>query len=189
MGATTFAGYRFAAVAITDNGRDHPAPVEIAVAALDDGVLADTVAHWVIRPTEPITAAVTRACGITNDDVARAPALPEVADEIRAAIGDRILLAHRGRHCLDHLTAALPGWAAPSTLDTRRLSVRVWPTSSRALGVLLHRADITGPGTLGRADHDAPATAHLFLHLARRLRRTAEQVVQWATLPDHGPTW
>lgn len=186
-----FAGHRFAAVAVTDNGQEPPELVEVAVVTIDGGVAADTTTHWLIRPGRPISAPIIRAYGITNEHVAAAPALPEVAHEILAAVEGRILVAHRGRYCLDLLSAALPGWAPPSTLDMRRLSVRAWPTSSRALGELIRRANLTCSGSLGRADHDARATALLFLELIHRLRRsrTPAQLVQWATLPAEGPAW
>lgn len=182
--AQVFAGYRFAAVAVADSGPEPPEPaepVEIGVTILDGAVIGET-RTWLIHPQRQISPWATRGHGITNDHVASAPGLDAVADRIRATLGDRIVLAHRGRHHRDLLAAALPGWAPPMVLDTRRMAARAWPIHSQALGALVEHTHLTVTGTPGRARHDAPATAMLFLAAATRLGAPAQRLFELANV-------
>lgn len=81
-------------------------------------------------------------------------------------------------------------------LDVRRLFQRVRPTTSYALGRLMQVFDLTAPGQLGRAEHDATATALLWNELARLVERSAsltekdvlmQRFSEWATPPASGP--
>ena len=173
-----FAGYRLAVIAVADTGREPPEPaeiVEVGVTILDDGTISQTTT-WLVHPQRTITAWAARGHGITNNEVATAPTIDTVADPIRDTIGDRIMVAHRGLHCHDLLAAALPGWSPSLVLDIRRLSALAWPTHSQALGSLTAQARLTVSGTPGRARHDAPATAMLFLAAAKRLNLPPERL-------------
>lgn len=197
--APLLAGYRFAAVAVADNGQEPPEPVEIGVVVVDDGTVVEPYTSWLVRPPRPVSEYARRAHGITDAHLRQAPPVCEVAHEIRAAIGGRIVVAHRAQAVADLLDAAVPGWSAVRPLDVRRLSRRVWPASvSRSLGELVRVAGLSVAGSLGRAGHDALATALLFLTLARHAedvgRRcdqpvSVERLVEWATLPESGPAW
>lgn len=187
--AAVFAGYRLAAVAVADTGREPPEsaePVEIGVTVLDGGVVGST-RTWLVRPTRAITTWATRGHGIRDRDVAQAPVVGEVADQIREAIGERVVVAHRGLHCHDLLAAVLPGWAPPRVLDVRRVSVLAWPAVSQALGSLAAQARLTVPGSLGRAGHDAPATAMLFLAAAKKVNTTVPRLFASATVLESQP--
>lgn len=194
--AALFAEHHFASVSMADNGQEPREPVEIAVAILDGGFITEPLHVWLTRPTQPISPYATQDHGLTNTDVQSAPALPEILSEVRATLRDRALVAHRSDQIKCLLTQVHTGQIP--VLDIRRLSHRIWPTSSRALGELLRLADITLPGTLGRAGHDALATARLLLALANHIRDvlvrnrqsvSATQVIEWATAPTEGPTW
>lgn len=191
------AGYRFAVVAVADNGQDPAEPVEIGVIRIDDGRLVEPCSTWHVRPRHPIASWATRDHGLTDADVDNARKLTEVGDEIRTAVGERILVAHQARRCADLLRPATVGLPC-GPLDVRCLSTRVWPLRSRSLGELLHHARVHAPGTLGRAGHDATATALLFQALARDIDRLAhrhdipvptERLIDWATPPASGPAW
>lgn len=194
--AALFADHHFASVAMADNGQEPCEPVEIAVATLDGGIITEPLNVWLTRPTQPISPYATQGHGLTDADVQSAPALPEILDEVRTTLGDRALVAHRSDQIKCLLTQVHTGQLP--VLDIRRLSHRIWPTSSRALGELLRIADITLPGPLGRAGHDALATARLFLALTNHIQDvlarnrqnvSATQVIEWATAPTKGPTW
>lgn len=193
------AGHRFAVVAVADNGREPPEPVEIAVVHVNGGAVAGPAETWLVRPRRPIASCATRGHGITDEAVETAPDVSVVADAVRDAIDGRILVAHRGEAVAALLRAVLPGWTPPhAVLDVRRLAGRVWPTASRALGALTQVARLDVAGSLGRAGHDALATALLLLTAtrivdtaARRCRQplTAEHILDWATPPRGGPAW
>lgn len=197
--AALLAGYRFAVVAVADNGQEPPEPVEVGVVPIDGGSVSGPHATWLVRPQYPVAEHATRGHGITDAQTRGAPPLCEIAHEISAAIAGRTLVAHRARAVADLLGTAVPGWPASRPLDVRRLSTRVWPTSvSRALGEPARIAGVSVSGSLGRAGHDALATALLFLALARHAedvaRRcdrpvSAARLVEWATPPETGPAW
>ena len=188
--AEVFAGCRLVAVAVADTGREPPEPaepVEVGVTVLDGGVVGSN-RTWLVRPARPITVWATKAHGITNRDVEQAPDIDSVADQIRAALADRIVVAHRGLHCHDLLASVLPGWTPPRVLDVRRLSVLAWPGTSQALGSLSAQIRLTGvAGSAGRAGHDAPATGMLFLAAARKLHTTVTRLFASATVLEGQP--
>ena len=177
--------YRFAAVAIVDNGGQPAEIVEVAVVTVDSGVPSCyPPLTWLVRPTAPIAPHVVRCHRLADADVAGAPAIAEVAGEMAGVLSDRILLAHRSRQVCSLLTSALPDWRPARVLDTRRLAGLVWPSArSRALSELTRRAGLRVRGQVGRAGWDAHATALLFTVLAHRLRLPAERLFPLATPP------
>ncbi|HEX5494515.1 MAG TPA: 3'-5' exonuclease [Mycobacteriales bacterium] len=185
--AVVLAGLQFTVVAIADTGGDRPELVEIGVAVLDSGALDGQPRTWLVRPEQSITRWATRAHGIGDGDVATAPAVRTVADQILTAIGGRPVITHRGMHCHTVLAAALPGWSPPRVLDLRRLATLAWPATSLALGALEATARLTVPGMPGRARHDTAATAGVFLAATRRLNVTAGQLTDRATVAHRVP--
>jgi exodeoxyribonuclease X len=176
------AGYRFAAVGVCDTGQEVPEVVEVGVAPIDDGEVGQT-RSWLVRPSGPVAPWATRAHGLGTLDVQGAPEIAAVAPEIRTAVGDRIVVAHRGLHCHDLLARAVPGFAPDRVLDLRRLVQRVWPrTVSYALGALAHDAGVRPPGTPGRAGYEAAATALVFLAAARRVNQPAAELFACCTV-------
>ena len=187
--AVVFAGCRLVAVAVADTGREPPEPaepVEVGLTVLDGGAVGET-RTWLVRPGRPVTVWATKAHGITNGDVEQAPAIDQVADQIRQTLGDRIVVAHRGLHCHDLLASVLPGWIPPRVLDVRRLSVLAWPGTSQALGSLTAQTRLRITGTPGRARHDAPATAMLFLAAAKQVNTTVTRLFASATVLERQP--
>lgn len=185
--SVVLAGSRFAVVAVADTGGESPELVEVGVLGLDDGALGDRPRTWLVRPERAITPGAVRVHGIGNGEVASAPTALAVGEQIRGAIGDRTVIAHRGVHCHALLSAALPGWTPPRVLDVRRLTSLAWPTSSQALGALVATARLTVPGTPGRARHDATATAQVFLAAVRRLNAPIERLADRATVVEGHP--
>lgn len=178
------AGYRFAAVAVADNGQELPEPVEVAVTHLD-GATVGATRTWLTRPIHAIAPWATRGHGLRGCDVHAAPELRSVADDIQSALADRLVITHRAPQCYDTLSASVPAIEAGPILDLRRLADRTWPSVvSQALGALELHAGLEVPGTLGRADHDAQVTAWLLIHAAAELARPAERLIEWATFPE-----
>lgn len=176
------AGYRFAAVAVLDSGREPPEIVEVGVTEIDGDEIGET-RTWLVRPVMAVAPWATRAHGVCDLDVRAAPELAVVAAEIRGAVGDRIVVAHRGLHCHDLLAAGLPGFAPGLVLDLRRLASRAWPrTVSYALGALVQAAGVRPPGVPGRAAYDAAATAMLFLAAVGRLGTPAPELFGCCTV-------
>ena len=67
--------------------------IEIAAARFVDGKIAETYSQ-LIKPVMPIPDYITRLTGITNSDVATAPAFRDVLPEFRQFIGTAPLIAH-----------------------------------------------------------------------------------------------
>lgn len=195
--AALLAGYRFAAVAVADNGQDPAEPVEIGVVRVEDGLLVEPCRTWLIHPRRPIEPWATRSHGLVDTDVDHAKKLSDIAADVRAAVGERIIVAHRARWCTQ-LLAEVKAGLPYGPLDVRCLSTRVWPIRSRSLGELLRFTGLRPAGVLGRADHDAMATALLLLQLANDIEKlaqrcdipvSAERLIDWATPPASGPAW
>lgn len=123
----------------------------------------EIVAEWstLVNPGRPIPFQITQLTGISNQDVAQAPPLEEVAGPLRHFVGSAPLVAHNISFDLGFLRAAgirLPGPA----IDTFELASIVLPShSSYSLsslaahfGIVLEEAH--------RALDDARATGLLF---------------------------
>lgn len=102
---------------------------EIAVIALDDGVVSGT---WqsLVNPRVGIPAAITALTGISNDMVADAPTFSEVALDLQQRLAGRRVVAHNVRFDYAFLKAEFAragiNWQAP-TLCTVRLSRTLMP--------------------------------------------------------------
>ncbi|HEX5496904.1 MAG TPA: exonuclease domain-containing protein [Mycobacteriales bacterium] len=184
-----FASHRLVALAVADTGRkvDEPdgvvEPVEVGVTVFDGGRVGAT-RTWLVRPSRPVTVWATRGHGIDDRTVADAPGLAQVAEQIGEALADRIVVAVRASHGHAMLAPALPDWHPPRLVDLRRLSALVWPWCSQALGAVEIQARVNTPGPLGRARHDAPAVAAVFLALAKRTGWPAERMLRLGTVTE-----
>jgi DNA polymerase III epsilon subunit-like protein len=159
-------------VDVEGNGATPPDLVEVALLPVEDGqVRPDRARQWLIRPSAPIPARITRVHGITNEMTAAAPYWPAVADEVGAALDGAWIAAHNAG--VDHgaLTRHLPGWKPAGVIDTLRLARATFP-GHKGFGLdalLAHTGIPLGgiPGTRHRAAYDAHATALLLLRLAQ----------------------
>ena len=71
--------------------------IQIAAARLQGGVIHDESFATYVRPERPIPAEITALTGITEADVADAPALSQALEAFAAFAGDGVLVAHSGR--------------------------------------------------------------------------------------------
>jgi len=167
-----WASVRYAVVDVEGNGQQPPDLVEVAVVSIISGVIGDPTA-WLIKPPRPISPIVTRIHGLTNEDVASAPAFAAIASQVRQALDADLLVAHNAHIDVDVLRRHLDHWQCPEVVDTLKLAKRLLPgQASYKLGALVSELSLAEglPAGLSphRAAYDVLATARLFLHLASR---------------------
>ncbi|MFE7503895.1 exonuclease domain-containing protein [Promicromonospora sp. NPDC057488] len=171
----------YVVVDVEGNGARPPELVEVAVVPVRGGQVEEAQT-WLLRPPTPISWQARKVHGISNDDVAQAPAVGEVAGEIRAALGSAIPVGHGVHVDIDVLRRSLPGWEPSLALDTLKLARRAFDLPSYGLGALVehrHLADGLPPGMRAhRADYDATVTARLFVQLAKLTPGTTLAVLQ-----------
>ena len=164
---------------VEGNGQRPPDLVEAACLPIDNGVPGQPLT-WLVRPPRPITGLVRGIHGIRNADVAGAPAIADVAEQIRAALAGRVVIGHHVHVDLAVLGRELGGWAPPAALDTLRLAKAIWPgqpsygpdqltTSARFRAALPPSTPPAGVGGRHRAGYDTTLTVALFLALAHAI--------------------
>lgn len=122
-----------------------------------------------VRPTRPVGAFITLLTGITDSMVAEAPTKTEIMPELRAFIGDSVLLGHNVHFDINFLYDAIEDAGAPHLsndfIDTMGLLRRI--KGAEAPGSLAAAAQaysISAPGH-HRAGWDSRCAAELFLRL------------------------
>jgi exodeoxyribonuclease X len=196
----TWKATAFAVIDVEGNGQQPPDLVEVAIASVERGV-RQSVYSSLIRPPRPITPIVRRIHGISNEAVADAPQIAEIASEITDRLHGKIPLGHNVRIDIDALSRQLPtGWAPAFAIDTLLLAKRVLPSQpSYSLEKL--RADlgldVDGSAvTRHRAGADVVAAFDLFCTLISRLgsEPTLRELFQLAGIgysthpPEDDPT-
>ncbi|MGX1742101.1 3'-5' exonuclease [Bosea sp. NPDC055353] len=159
-------------VDVEGNGATPPEIVELAMAEIKALVPTGNRRHWLIRPNEPISAAVTRIHGIRNEDVAGAPSFDEIADDVLVWIENAAIVGHNVKVDLEALKRVLPDWTPRAAIDTLRLAKSVRPgLQSYALTKLAEGLGVT-PETEGdyrtgahSAPYDVAVTVALFAEL------------------------
>jgi exodeoxyribonuclease X len=169
---TAWTACRYAVIDVEGNGQQPPDLVELAVVSIVTGEIGQPRA-WLCKPDKPITAMARRIHGITNDMVASSPVFAAIAPEVRAQLGDAVVVAHNASVDLGVLKRKLPGFEPSAVLDTLKLSRRLLPDqASYRLGALvsyLHLADGLPPQLKPhRATYDVLVTARLFVRLVTR---------------------
>jgi DNA polymerase III subunit epsilon len=79
--------------------------VELAVVSLDPGREPEVVLETLVNPQRPVAA--TAIHGITDEDVADAPTLDEVAGEVSRVLSGRLVAAYNVSFDIRFLTRAL----------------------------------------------------------------------------------
>lgn len=167
---TEWKSLNYAVVDVEGNGQQPPDLVELAVVSIVGGTIQEPLG-WLVKPERPIKYFATRIHGLTNNDVADAPAFEEVAAEVRKALDVPAIVAHNAHVDIGVLKRCLPDWEPPEVFDTLKLARRLLPNQdSYRLGMLtraLNLAEGLPDGLVPhQATYDALVTARLFVRLA-----------------------
>jgi len=167
---TDWSERRYVVVDVEGNGQAPPDLVELAIVAVEGGVIGQP-ATWLVRPDQPITPMARRIHGITNQMTETAPVFADIAADVAARLAGAVVVAHNAGVDIGVLKRKLPGFAPDAALDTLVLSRRLLPGQrSYRLGSLVTALglDYDLPAGLRphRAGYDALVTARLFVRLA-----------------------
>lgn len=128
---------RFWVIDVEGNGASPPEIIELAMVEVVELSITGNQRHWLIKPKQPITAAASRIHGLTDEDVANAPSMDDIADAILPWIEDTPIVGHNVRVEVDILARSLPDWVSNTAIDTLKLGRAVLPgLDSYALGKL-----------------------------------------------------
>jgi exodeoxyribonuclease X len=117
----SWTAFDYAVVDAEGNGQRPPDLVEISVVAIKDGLIAQA-RNWLVRPPRPITPMARRFHKITDDQLADAPNVADIEEDLRHALSDRV--AHNAGVDLGVLGRELPGFQPAHVLDTLKLARR-----------------------------------------------------------------
>ncbi len=167
---------RMWAVDIEGNGKTPPEIVEIAIVELRGLERTGLRRNWRLRPPSGISPMASRIHGIWERDVADAPDLEDVADDIMLWLEGAPIVGHNVRVELDVLGRAIEEWSPTAAYDTLKLARTLLPDAPKhgleALGTQLgldaQAASETG-GAAHSALYDATLTAILLKHLLQPL--------------------
>jgi DNA polymerase III epsilon subunit-like protein len=167
--AQPWTAQRYVVVDVEGNGQHPPDLAEVAVVPVDAGQVGP-VTSWLIRPPRPVTWQARRVHGLTDTDLADAPAVDDVAQDIAARLSHGVVVGHNVGVDVAVLTRSLPGWQPGPVIDTLRLARNLMPElQTHRLTALVEHLGLTTylPGSgPHRAGYDALAAAHLFTRLA-----------------------
>ncbi|MGO8054719.1 3'-5' exonuclease [Rhizobium leguminosarum] len=114
-------------VDVEGNGATPPEIVEIALLELIDLRPTGRTFHWLVKPGQPISAAVTRIHGLSDDDVAGAPSIDDIAEDIVTWTDGGVLVGHNVRVELEVIGRSIPGWQPSAAIDTLKLARSLRP--------------------------------------------------------------
>ena len=108
---------------------------------------------------------------ITDDQLADAPTVADIEEQLRHALSDNVFVAHNASVDLGVLGRELPGFEPTQVLDTLKLARRLLPgRASYKLGALVDAFGLAKgiPADLmpHRATYDALVCARLLSHIA-----------------------
>ena len=162
---------RWVAVDVEGNGQQPPDLVEISIVPITAGELGRP-RTWLVKPPRPITAMARKFHKITDQEVAEAPGVLDIADQIAAELDGAVFVAHNAHVDLGVVTREIPGYR-PSlgVTDTLKLAKRlIAGRESYKLAALVNAYALSDGLPEGlrphRAEYDAMVCARLLSHLA-----------------------
>jgi DNA polymerase III subunit epsilon len=163
-------------VDVEGSGGVPPEIVELAMLELADLTLTGNQRHWLIRPERPIQAAASHIHGLTDADVADAPSIEDIADDVLLWLNDAPIIGHNVRVELDIISRSFPDWAPRAAFDTLKLAKILRPGLEsyglEKLGAILGLSEEAALRS-GRSHHsalyDATLTALVFVDLLSTL--------------------
>jgi len=179
---------RMWAVDVEGNGANPPEIVELGIVEMDDLQLTGNVKHWQFRPEHEITPAVSRIHGITNDDVADAPPIEDVIDDILLWLEESPIVGHNVRVELEALSRVLPDWKPAAAYDSLKVARALLPNEEKfgleRLGDVLGLNDAASLAVGGGAAHSGPYDAAMSAILLERLLSPLPQTERDKILMD-----
>lgn len=179
---------RMWAVDVEGNGANPPEIVELGIVEMDDLQLTGNVKHWQFRPEHEITPAVSRIHGITNDDVADAPPIEDVIDDILLWLEESPIVGHNVRVELEALSRVLPDWKPAAAYDSLKVARALLPNEEKfgleRLGDVLGLKDAASQAVGGGAAHSGPYDAAMSAILLERLLSPLPQTERDKILMD-----
>lgn len=164
---------RMWAVDVEGNGATPSEIIELAIVEMDGLKLTGRFKHWRIRPQAEITPFVSRIHGITNDDVADAPSIEDIADDVMLWLDEAPIVGHNVRVELEILSPVLPGWTPAAAYDTLKLARWLLPNRKKygleLIGADLGLEDAASQAVDGGFAHSAPYDAAMSAILLERL--------------------
>lgn len=167
---------RMWAIDVEGSGKTPPEIVELAIVKMDDLKLSHVRKHWRLHPKNGISPAVSRIHGIWEEDVAAAPEIEDIADDLLMCLADLPIVGHNVRVELELLRRALDDWEPTAAFDTLRVARRLLPNEKKhglehlgaILGLEAAAAAATGGGAHS-APYDAVLSALVLIHLLEPL--------------------
>ena len=164
---------RMWAVDVEGNGANPPETIELGIVEMDGLQLTGNVKHWQFRPRREISPDVIRIHGITNDDIADAPPIEDVIDDILLWLEDSPIVGHNVRVELDALSRVLPDWKPVAAYDSLKVARALLPNEEKfgleRLGDVLGLKDAASQAVGGGAAHSGPYDAAMSAILLERL--------------------
>lgn len=153
------------------------APVQTGMAAMQgDVVTPESFFRTYINPGRPVTWAARKVHGISSDDLAGAPAMPQLWPEFRTRLTGAVVVAH-GAGTEKRFLRAFPMHGFGPWVDTVTLARRSWPGlgdySLEALAKALQFQEELDTLCPGLRFHDALYDAVGALLVLRRLVQSA----------------
>lgn len=169
-------------VDVEGNGATPPEIVEIALMELVDLQPSGRTFHWLVKPEQPISAAVTRIHGLRNDDVDDAPSIDDIAEDIVRWTDGSVIIGHNVRVELEAIGRSIPEWKPSAAIDTLKLARALRPRLDSysleylgaALGLTAEAERQTGLKHHS-AQFDVALTALLFTSLLTPLDREGRE--------------
>lgn len=163
---------RYWVVDVEGSGGTPPEIVELAMVEIADLKFTRNQRHWLIRPERPIQLMASRIHGLTDTDVADAPSIEDIADDVLMWLDQVPIIGHNVRVELDIISRSIPDWKPCVAIDTLKLAKALRPGLKsyglEKLGVALgHSGEAANRSGCGyhSALYDATLTALIFIDL------------------------
>jgi DNA polymerase III epsilon subunit family exonuclease len=159
-------------VDVEGSGGTPPEIVELGMVEIADLKLNGNQRHWLIRPERSIQPAASRIHGLTDADVADAPSIEDIADDVMIWLDQAAIIGHNVRVELDIISRSIPEWKPRVAIDTLKIAKALRPGLDsyglNKLGVALGHSDEAAKRS-SRGHHsalyDATLTALIFIDL------------------------
>ena len=163
---------RMWSIDIEGSGTSPPEIVELAIVEMHGLDLTGRSKHWYVRPRAAISPLATRVHGIRESDVADAPTIGEICDDLHGWLQGFPIVGHNVSVDYTLLTRELSGWQPRVAIDTLWLARHLLPNEESyglaRLGAVLDLNVVVAKNTGGVAHsalYDASLSAQLLKYM------------------------